>query len=371
MKMHFSTLALGLITLTLSCSSPQEKAPQQARPVQVPSVKVVKKSVQAFKSYPASVEGVVNSEVRAKVSGYITDVLVDEGQVVKKGEVLFKLETQALTQDAGAAKAAVNAAQVEVDKLIPLVEKGIISSVQLETAKANLARAKSSYNSVAANIDYGSIKSPVDGVVGTLNFRKGSLVGPADQRALTTVSSIEQVYAFFSMNEKEYLDFLQNTKGNTLTERIGNISPVSLVLANGSLYEVKGKIETASGQIDPNTGTVSFRAIFENPKQLLTNGNSGTIRIPLAYTDALVVPTMSTFEQQGSRFVYRISKEGTAVSRKIEVQQEVKDLVVLSSGLEEGDEIVAKGVAKIKNNTAVEAKEIPLDSVATFEPVFK
>src|SRR5690606_21301372 len=135
----------------------------------------------AYTTYPTSLEGIVDSEVRAKTSGYITHVLVDEGQKVKKGQTLFTLETQSLSQDAAAAKANVNAAQVEVDKLKPLVEKNIISAVQLETAKAKLAQAQSGYNSIAANIGYATIKSPVDGYVGAIPFREGALISPTSQ----------------------------------------------------------------------------------------------------------------------------------------------------------------------------------------------
>ena len=368
-KALVKTIAACLILWACGTKN-SEQAQQQKTPV-LPTVKVENRTVTSYKSYPTSIEGIINNQVRAKVSGYIQDVLIDEGQEVKKGQALFRLETQTLTQDADAAQSAVNAAQVEVDKLKPLVEKDIISEVQLETAKANLAQAKSRYNSVNANVGYGTIRSPVDGVVGSLRFRRGSLVSPSDQQPLTTVADISEVYAYFSMNEKEYLDFLENTEGNGLSEKIENFPPVILVLANGSEYPVKGKIQTVTGQINTSTGTVSFRAKFDNPNQLLTNGNSGTIKIPVTYENAMVVPAMSTFEQQGDRFVYRITEEGKTRSVKITVEDEVKDLVVVSEGLQIGDEIIAKGVAKVRNDMAVQPKPMPMDSVATFDTVFK
>ncbi|WP_394369912.1 efflux RND transporter periplasmic adaptor subunit [Tenacibaculum piscium] len=165
-------------------------------------------------------EGIINSNVNAKMGGYIQKVLVDEGQKVRKGQVLFRLETQSLNQDASAAKARVNVAQVEVEKLKPLVEKNIISAVQLETAKANLAQAKANYSSVNANIGYATIKSPVNGFVGAINFREGSLINPNNSVPLTTVSDISKVYAFFNLNETAYLDFLQNATGKTFEQAI-------------------------------------------------------------------------------------------------------------------------------------------------------
>ena len=212
------------------------------------------KKITGYKTYPTSIEGVINSGVRAKISGYIKDVLVDEGQQVSKGQVLFRLETESLTQDAGAAQASVNVAQVEVDKLKPLVEKGIISEVQLETAKANLAQAKSNYSAINANINYATVKSPVDGFVGAIPYREGTLVSPSDQIPLTTVSDIKEVYAYFSMNEEDYLDFVQNTKGDSRQEKLDNFPEINLVLANGELYKHKGKIKTVTGQVNQNTG---------------------------------------------------------------------------------------------------------------------
>ena len=357
--------------IVLACGNENTQQGQQQRTPVLPTVKVENRTLTSYRSYPTSIEGVINNQVRARVSGYIQDVLVDEGQEVKKGQALFRLETQTLNQDAEAAQAAVNAAQVEVDKLKPLVEKGIISEVQLETAKANLAQAKSRYNSTNANAGYGTIRSPVNGVVGSIRFRRGSLVSPSDQQAITTVADISEVYAYFSMNEKEYLNFLETTKGESLSGKIENFPDVILVLANGSEYPIKGKIETVSGQVNTSTGTVSFRAKFDNPNHLLTNGNSGTIKIPVTYENAMVVPAMSTFEQQGDKFVFKVTEEGKTRSAKITVQDEVKDLVVVSGGLNTGEEIIAKGVAKVRNDMPVQARPVPMDRVATFDTVFK
>src|SRR5690606_17460846 len=215
----------------------KDQGPRAPQAMPFPVITVPAETVTAYTTYPTSLEGIINSEVRAKTSGYITKVFVDEGQKVKKGQTLFTLETQSLSQDAAAAKANVNAAQVEVDKLKPLVEKNIISKVQLETAKAKLAQAHSGYNSIAANIGYATIKSPVDGFVGAIPFREGALISPTSQIPLTTVADIDKIYAFFSLNEKDYLDFIEKNEGKTLEDKIKNLPKVRLILANGSLYD--------------------------------------------------------------------------------------------------------------------------------------
>ncbi|MEZ4801342.1 MAG: efflux RND transporter periplasmic adaptor subunit [Gelidibacter sp.] len=355
---------LGLFSAIYSCGDKQEsqQAPQGPPPT-FPVTQLQTKTVTGYTEYPTTLEGIVNSDVRAKTSGYIQKVLVDEGQKVRKGQVLFKLETQALSQDAGAAKARINVAQVEVDKLIPLVKKNIISPVQLETAKANLEQAKANYSSIAATIGYATITSPVDGYVGAINFREGTLVSPSDPQPLTTVSDISKVYAFFSLNESQYLDFLQNAEGKTLEEKLSNYQDVNLILANGTVYSEKGKIQTSTGQVSENTGTVSLRAVFDNPNQLLTNGNSGKIQIPTVYENAIVVPQESTYEQQGNIMLFKLGADNKAINTIVKVKAPVNNLYVLESGVDANDKIVTTGVGKLRDGTVITPQEVPFEEV--------
>jgi len=334
-------------------------AQQQALPFPVTQLQT--QTVTAYTEYPVNIEGIVSSDVRAKTTGYIQKVLVDEGARVRKGQPLFKLETQSLSQDAEAAKAQINVAQVEVDKLKPLVEKNIISPVQLETAKANLAQAKANYSSIAANIGYATVKSPVDGYVGSINFREGALVSAADSTPLTRVSDISQVYAFFSLNETDYLDFIQNAKGKNLEEKLKNYPEVSLILANGSTYGVKGKIQTSTGQVNQSTGTVSLRVVFNNPNEILTNGSSGKIRIPSTYNNAIVVPQTATYEQQGKVMIYTLGEGNKVNSKIIEVEAKVDNLYVVQSGIDANTKIVASGVSKLRDGMPITPQEIPFN----------
>lgn len=366
-----ATLSSVALFIT-SCKQEQQQVQQQPQALPLAVTTVPQKEVTTYNTYPTTIEGTINSEVRAKVSGYINKVLVDEGQKVSKGQTLFKLETESLSQDAEAAKASVNVAQVEVDKLKPLVEKNIISEVQLETAKANLAQAKSAYNSVVANIGYATVKSPVDGYVGAIPYREGSLVSATSVNPLTTVASIERVFAYFSMNETEYLDFLQDTEGTTLQEKISNFPKVELLLANGQVYDQKGTIETVTGQIDANTGTVSFRAVFDNPNRLLTNGNSGTIKIPKTYENAVVVPQSASFEQQGQTYVYTVGDDNTAKSSLISIKDKNDLFLIVESGVKKGDLVVVKGIGKIKNGTPLQPQKVAFDSIVKpLKPLFQ
>lgn len=364
---------LLLLFIVTSCGNDGKQAAAKPQALNLPVIEIPVKTVTSYTTYPASIEGIVNSEVRAKISGYITEVLVDEGQKVRKGQTLFKLETQSMNQDAASANANVNAAQVEVDKLKPLVDKNIISNIQLETAKAKLQQAKSGYNSIEANIGYGTIKSPVDGYVGGIKLRKGSLVSPANQNPITTVSDVSDVYAYFSMNEKEYLDFIENTAGTTKEDKIKNLPKVILILANGSEYSEKGTIETINSQINKNTGTVSFRAQFDNSNGLLNNGNSGTIKVPMVYENVVVVPQESTFERQDSKFVFMVSKDSTnnavAISKAITIKGSADNLYIIKSGLNKGDEIIAKGAGKVREGMQIAPQKTAFDSIA--KPIVK
>ncbi|MBO0590990.1 efflux RND transporter periplasmic adaptor subunit [Cellulophaga sp. E16_2] len=367
-------LALTLLLVLSSCGGNGEQkaaAPEGPAP-SFPVVTMQTKTVTGYQEYPANIEGVVNSDVRAKVSGYIQKVLVDEGQKVRKGQVLFKLETQSLSQDAGAAKARINVAQVEVDKLVPLVEKNIISPVQLETAKANLKQAQANYSSVSASVGYATIKSPVNGYVGAINFREGTLISPSDAIPLTTVSDIKQVYAFFSFNEAQYIDLLQRSEGTTKAERIKNSPDLSLVLANGKIYSETGRIQTSTGQINENTGTIKIRAAFNNPNEILTNGNSGKIRFPIEYKDAIVLPQSSTFEQQKDIVAFILDKDNNAKSTILKIQGIVGNLYVVEAGLKAGDKLIVSGVGKLRDGMAITPQDTPFDeAIKPIEVLFK
>ncbi len=360
-----------LLTLAfLSCSEKQE---QQQRPLpNLPVIEVQKRDITGFKLITANIEGTINDEVRPKISGYITDVLIDEGERVKKGQLLFKLETLAVSQDALAAKANLESSTIEVEKIKPLVTDGIISERELETAIALQSSARASYNSVLAQVDYGNVRASIDGIVGEIPFRVGSLVSPNDVQPLTTISELKDVYAYYSMNEKDYLTFLRETKGSSVQEKIKNFPKVRLVLADDSEYGEEGTIQTTTGQIDTQTGTVSFRAKFPNPEGLLNNGNSGFVKIPQYYKDVLVVPEQSTFEDQTIIYVFSVKDSDTVQQKPVKPIRRINNLLLISEGVAQGERIVGKGVAKIKDGAAIKAIPTPFDSIAeSTKTIFK
>lgn len=353
MKKRTLLSAIAALTILASCGKKEEQQAPPQGPMPFPVQTVVKQDATTYEEYTANLEGQQNVEIRPKVDGFIQKIFIDEGQQVRKGQVLFKLETQTLNQDAAAAKANVNAAQVEVDRLAPLVERNIISKVQLETAKARLAQAKAAYAAVAATIGYATITSPVNGVIGTLPYREGSLVSANVEMPLTTVSDTKVMRAYFTMNEKQMLNFSRTFKGATLQQKLGNVPQVSLLLVDGSEYDVKGRLETVSGLVNEGTGTSEFRAEFNNPEAVLRSGSTGVVRIPIQRKDAILVPQNAVFDMQGKQMIYVVQKDNTVKSKIITTETTSGLDFVVSEGLEAGEVVVTEGASKLKDGMAI------------------
>lgn len=350
-------IALGLSAISLaifaSCGGKNE---QQATAPQAPSLKVntlEKQDITLYNSYSTNIEGEQNVEIWPKVSGFVQKIYVEEGQQVKKGQLLFKLETQTLSQDAQAAKAAVNVAQVEVDKLVPLVEKNIISEVQLKTAKAQLEQAKSTYSSIAANIGYSNIVSPVNGYIGEIPYKVGALVSSSMGQPLTVVSDISTVRAYFSMTEKQLLDMKSKMTKDGASVSSENSPEVELVMINGETYPHKGKIAMVNNIINPTTGSVTLRADFNNPNFLLSSGSTGTIKVPSPQKDVMVVPKMATVDIQGNKLVYILQDDNTVKSQKINIIDQTDSEYLVSQGVQPGNTIVVEGVSKLREGQSI------------------
>jgi membrane fusion protein, multidrug efflux system len=356
--------AFAALILLAACGKKEEAAPQAQGPVPFPVQSVTVEDATVYQEYTANLEGRQNVEIRPKVTGFISKIYVDEGQEVKKGQLLFKIETQTLNQDAAAAKAAVSAAQVEVDRLKPLVDRNIISKVQLETAKAQLAQAKAAYGGVAANIGFGTITSPVNGVIGGLPMKEGALVGPTTQDALTTVSDTKVMRAYFSMNERQMLDFTKTFKGATLQAKLKNVPKVSLLLVDGSEYDQKGTLETVNGQVNSSTGTSQFRAEFANPESVLRSGGNGIVRIPVVHKNAIVVPQNAVFDMQGKQMIYVVQKDNTVKSKVLTIETTSGKNFIVTEGLEAGEQIVVEGASKLKDGMAIQPQPVKQDASA-------
>lgn len=371
-KQSFLSIFAASIIIA-SCGNKNDKSAQAGGAPQVKEYKTLTlqpESATLNSDYPASIQGQQNIDIRPRVEGYIDKIFVDEGAVVKAGQPLFKISAPEYEQQVRTAAASIKSAQADVssaklavNKVKPLVEKGIISKYDLESAQytyesalAALAQANAALVNAKINLGYTTVTSPVDGVVGSIPFRLGSLVSSNTAEALTTVSSIGNVYAYFAMNEKALLNFTKDNTGISLSQKIKSLPDVSLLLSDGSAYDQKGKIETVNGLINTETGTVNIRARFSNPKGIIRSGSSTTIRIPSEVKDAMIIPQSATFELQDKIFAVVVGKDGKTKNTNITIlENTAKNYYVVTSGLKAGDEIVLEGVASLKEGSEIKA----------------
>ena len=351
--------------LAFSCGNSQ----QGGMPALSLAVMTVEPTSQELNSaYPATIKGQQDIEIRARVSGYITKLCVDEGAVVHKGQPLFLIDAVPYQKAVQAAEAAVEVAkanvattQLTVDSKTELHAQNIISDYDLQTAKnslasakAALAQAKAQLASAHNDLSYTTITSPSDGVVGTIPFRVGSLVGTTTQEPLTVVSDINKMFVYFSMNEKQLLA-LTRQKDGSVNSMIGAMPEVQLQLADGTMYPAKGKIETLSGVIDLSTGAVQMRATFPNAQRLLRSGGTGTVLIPSVLDSALLIPQSATYEVQDKKFVYVLGDSSKVKNTEITVfPLDNGKQYVVTSGLKPGEQVVVEGVATLRDGMPIQ-----------------
>lgn len=364
-------LVIGALFLYECGGGPSEAAPQ-AQAISVPVLSITQGDATTFQEYPVTVEGRVNVEIRPQVDGYLEKVFVDEGAFVKKGQPLFKIEEhryrEALNNAIGtlnAADAAVLNAKLEVEKLAPLVEGKIVSDYQLKTAKASLKIAEANKKQTEAgvasariNLGYTLITAPVDGYITRLPKKQGSLVSASDPIALTELSDIGEIHAYFSLGESDFLAFREKYEGNTLSEKIKKLPPVALVLANNTIYESKGKIDMVDGQFDKTTGAIMLRASFPNKAGLLRSGNTGRVRLSLDHDNVIVIPQEATVELQDKIFVYVVDKDNKVSKQPVTVSGKSGTDYLVKDGLKAGDRIVFKGFETLQDGTVIVPEKV-------------
>ena len=319
-------------------------------------------------TYSAAIRGRQDIDIYPQVSGALTRLCVEEGQAVRKGQILFIIDQvpyiaalRTAEANVEAAKAGVATSQLTYDSKRELYAQKVVSEFDLKTshnsllsAKAQLAQAEAQRINAANNLSYTEVKSPVDGVVGTLPYRVGTLVSSGMPKPLTTVSDNSDMYVYFSMTENQMLELTRRygSKDKALAE----MPAVSLQLNDRSTYPQEGKIETISGVIDTSTGTVSLRAVFPNKDGLLTSGGSGNVIVPLKKENCIVIPQAATYELQDKVFVYKVV-DGKAESAPVQVTRvNGGQEYIVENGLQVGDVIVVEGVGLLREGTPVVAK---------------
>jgi membrane fusion protein (multidrug efflux system) len=370
------TAVLSFLLFT-SCQSDKKGAHPPAAPQTFNELTLGPRSTTIYNDFPSTIEGIEIVQLRPMVDGYLEKIFAPEGANVNKGELLFQIQNPVYEQAVVTAKAAVtsaqanvNAAKMNVDKVRPLVEKDIVSKYELEAAQytlqsqeAALDQANASLHNAETNVGYTTLRSPITGVMGSIPYKIGDLISSTTASPLTSLSRIDQVFAYFALSEKQLLNLSNRVPGATLQDKLDHLPQVSLVLADGSQYPQKGRLMTASGFISTGTGTVSLKAQFVNPTGIIHSGARAVVRIPRTIDTALLVPQSATYQLQNKIFVYLVVEENKVISMPI-AGSATNDgkFIVVTEGLKRGDKILLNGF-NLRDSTTVIPRPVNADSL--------
>ena len=361
-KTGLLTAIVGLAVLT-SCGKKQQ---QQMPSAVYKTIKVSTQTIQLDTEYSATIRGRQDIDVYPQVGGTLQKLCVTEGQTVKKGQTLFIIDQVPFQAALNTAEAALKAAEAQqataelnYNSRKQLFDERVVSEFDMQTAhnsllsaKAAVAQAKAQVVNARNSLSYTVVKSPSDGVVGTLPYRQGALVGSSMPKPLTTVSDNTQMYVYFSLNESELLKLAREY--GSIDSAIVNMPPVRLLLVDGSEYEEVGKVESVSGVVDRSTGSVQLRAVFNNPNKLLHSGSTGNVIIPATFENVIVVPAAATVQTQDKFKVFIVDENGIAHSQLITInEKDGGNEFIVTSGLKGGEEIVAEGAGMVKEGQDV------------------
>lgn len=361
-KTGLLTAIVGLAVLT-SCGKKQQ---QQMPSAVYKTVKVSTQTIQLDTEYSATIRGRQDIDVYPQVGGTLQKLCVTEGQTVKKGQTLFIIDQVPFQAALNTAEAALKAAEAQqataelnYNSRKQLFDERVVSEFDMQTAhnallsaKAAVAQAKAQVVNARNSLSYTVVKSPSDGVVGTLPYRQGALVGSSMPKPLTTVSDNSQMYVYFSLNESELLKLAREY--GSIDSAVVNMPPVRLLLVDGSEYEEVGKVESVSGVVDRSTGSVQLRAVFNNPNKLLHSGSTGNVIIPATFENVIVVPAAATVQTQDKFKVFIVDANGIAHSQLITInEKDGGNEFIVTSGLKGGEEIVAEGAGMVKEGQDV------------------
>ena len=363
----FSSSGLVLSLLLMgSCGNKNENHGWGDGPAELPIAVVQQGEAIIPKEYAASVEGVQNVEIQSQVTGYLSKIYVDEGAYVNAGQTLFKIEDKTYAEQLRSAQASLITAQanlanaqIELNRKKELVKSKVVSDLQVQQAEAAynasrgaVSQASSQLESAKINLNFCTIKAPVSGYVGRFNYRLGSLISPTNTTPLTLLSDIRQVNVYFSMSENDFSGFQQEYGG-----KVENAPAVNLITSSGNQYELPGKIDAVEGQFNQNTGSITLRARFNNPKLLLRSGNTGKISIVQRYANATLLPIASTIMIQDKIFIFSVDKDSKAIQLPIEVSGKSGNNYIVSKGINPGDKYIVSGFDRLQAGAPVVAQK--------------
>ncbi|GAA4307752.1 efflux RND transporter periplasmic adaptor subunit [Mucilaginibacter gynuensis] len=337
----FVALCVLLYNITGCASNQEEKTEETSTYTATSPLKI---DTSFTKEYVSQIKSVRNIEVRAQEKGYLQKIYVDEGQVVKAGQPLFRIMPQAFEAELQKAEAETRSAQIEVQNTKTLLDKNIVSKNEYLLAEAKLDQAKAETKLAKMHLAFTEIKAPFDGMIDRIPLKLGSLIDEGE--LLTSLSDNSQMFAYFNVSEPEYLNYETNVKDR-------GDKKVGLLLANGEPFKYKGDVETVESEFDNETGNIAFRARFNNPDKLLRNGETGKVLMTVPLKNALIIPQKATYEVQDKMYVFVVDHNSVVRSTMIEIAARMPDLFVVRSGISANDKILLEGVQKVRDNDKI------------------
>ena len=354
MKLTKILMSMGISALLVhaSCESKHEQHEEDST-FQVTSP--LQKDTLVYKDYVSQIRSSQHIELRALEKGYLQNIYVDEGQVVKKGQLMFRIMPVIYQSEMEIAKAEASFAEIEYLNTKTLADSNVVSQNELALAKAKLTKANAELSLAQAHLGFTEIRAPFDGITGRFNdVRQGSLLDEGE--LLTTLSDNTKMWVYFNVPEAEYLDLVS-------TSSLDSLPKVILQMANNKNFENLGMIEAIESDFNNETGNIAFRATFPNEKRLLRHGSTGNIKMPVQHPGSLIIPQKATFEILDKKFVFVVGDDGLVQSRQITILTELPHLFIISNELGANDKILIEGLRKVENGQKIKFEFVPLEKV--------
>lgn len=331
-----------VVICILGCGSHNEKKEENTKFL---VTSPLKKDTTVTRDYVCQIRSIQHIELRALEKGYLEKIFVDEGQFVKKGQLMFQIMPLIYSAELRKAQAEANFAEIEYQNTKQLSDKNVVSANELALAKAKLDKANAEVSLAQVHLSFTEIRAPFDGIMDHFYARLGSLVNEGD--LLTTLSDNSEMWVYFNVPEAEYLNYKSN-------ETEENLLKVNLKMANNQLFEFSGEVKTIEADFNNETGNIAFRATFPNPKKLLRHGETGNIVMTIPVKDAILIPQKATYEILEKKYVFVVDKDNVVHSKEITIASEMPDLYIIKNGLAATDRILLEGIRKVKDNEKIE-----------------